>query len=90
MVRNIITPFLSGFGVTLLVLVTLYPIIALLADLLGASSFQVGIGSIDVYRFVRDGQSASTTLLPFGLLVLSLLGGLLNTGLRSLINTFGK
>lgn len=90
MVRNIIMPFLSGFGVTLLALVTVYPIIAILADVLGASSFQVGIGRIEVYRFVRDGQSASTTLLPLGLLVFSLLGGVLNTGLRSLINTFGR
>ncbi len=90
MLRNITISFITGLVVTCLVLVAIFPILAIVADVMQAPSFDVRIGSIVLYSFVREGESVSTTLLPVGLLVFSLTGGLLNTGLRLLIGALGQ
>lgn len=83
--RTILTPFMNGFVVVLLLVILGFPVLAIIADASGADSFRVGVGPLVVYRFEREGNATSVQLVPLGTFLLSIAGGVANMGLRSMI-----
>jgi hypothetical protein len=84
MVRRILSAFLTGFFIIASIIAIGLPLLALAADALGARSFTVSIGALDIYRFTREGVGTSTELSTGGALAASTLGGMLNAVLTLL------
>jgi len=77
--------FAIGFSLFFLASLVGYPLLAIVADISGSQSFNVGSGPLLIYRFTRDGASTKVNLFPLGLMVLSSMAGLLNLALKLLM-----
>lgn len=87
MVRSVVVPFAAGFVTVLLGIALGFPLLAIIADASGASSFAVGVGPLVVYRFTREGTATSVEMATLGTFVFSVLGGLANLGLRAVMRS---
>lgn len=84
MIDKLIKPFIIGFFIVLAGVAVGFPLVSFFADRMNSSSFNVGAGPFLVYRFIQDGADVSTHLVPLGAVSWSLVGGILNAGIRAL------